>query len=305
MNTSRNTASTPTNPPANAPMNTPMNTQELIELAVLDATGLLDEQERDAFDAAFAKAAPAIQAQIRREQTRLSMSHDLLPDVEPPAGLRALVLEAVRKAMSMPGRERHRHARAMGLALVPSRQVSPLWRAASVGFAAAAVVFGVTFLHLKGEFGQLAKAVESDRLISDMQGAVGSPYVVSLLSDPQTLTRELLTMPGATRGQARLWTNPQWGEGDEALLAMSNLPAVRDDMLAICTFAGGVLGEPVYEFQAQAGFQMVKFSSPLIHTTRLALAAKDEHGVYQPLMTMPVTAGLAWAGAGERLVIES
>lgn len=59
------------------PMNTRMKTQELIELAVLDAMGLLDEQEREAFDAAFDAAAPAIQAQVRREQTRLSVSEHL------------------------------------------------------------------------------------------------------------------------------------------------------------------------------------------------------------------------------------
>src|SRR5688572_23634462 len=113
-----------------------MTTQELIELAVLDAMGLLDEEEREAFDGAFGAAAPAVQAQVRREQTRISLSQDLLPDVEPPAGLRSLVLEAVRKAMGQPAERRHRHARLGMLTLMPARQVSPMWRAASVGFAA-------------------------------------------------------------------------------------------------------------------------------------------------------------------------
>ena len=39
-----------------------MNTRDLFEAAQLDALGLLDDAERDAFDAAFLAAAPAIQA---------------------------------------------------------------------------------------------------------------------------------------------------------------------------------------------------------------------------------------------------
>lgn len=283
-------------------MTTPMKTQELIELAVLDAMGLLDEQEREAFDSAFAAAAPAIQAQVRREQTRLSVSEHLLPDVEPPAGLRAMVLEAVRKAMALPTTAggRHRHMRALSLGLTPSRQVSPIWRAASVGFAAAAVTFGVTFLINLGEFDRLAKAVESDRLLSDMQGAVGSSYVVSLLTDSQTEARTLVPMPGVTRGEARLWINPTWGEGEGAMLAMSNLPTVKDNTIYICTYAGGTLGEtPVHQFQAQPGVQMVNFRAPETRTTRLALAARDEDGTLRPLFVMPAMPGLAWTGPTE------
>ncbi len=296
------------NSPINTPMNTPMTTQELIELAVLDAMGLLDEQERESFDAAFARAAPAIQAQVRREQTRLSTSEHLLPDVEPPAGLRAMVLDAVRRAMALPRESRtertHRRARALAIGLVPARQVSPLWRAASVGFAAAAMVFGFTFLRLKTEFGALAKAVESDRLISEMQGAVGSPYVVALLTDPQTVTREFVAMPGITRGQARLWTHPQWGEGDEALLAMSNLPDVGGP-LRVYTYVDGELKDSIHEFEGLAGFQMVKFSSPLVRTERLAIAAPGPDGLYQPIFITPSTSGLAWAGTGDVVIAAS
>lgn len=272
-----------------------MNTQELIELAVLDAMGLLDEQEREAFDGAFDRAAPAIQAQVRREQTRLCLSHDLLPDVEPPAGLRALVIESVRRAMAEPAARRHRHARALGIALVPARQVSPIWRAASVGFAAAALVLGVTFLHLRGRFDELAVAVESDRLLSEMQGAVGSQYVVALLSDPATITRDFVPAAPGARGQVRLWAHRMWGEGEEALLAMSNLPKV-DGPFRVVDFTGGVLGQTIHEFNGQAGFQLVKFSSPLTRTSRLAIAARDEGGVYRPMFVMPEgPAGLAWA----------
>jgi len=66
-----------------------MNTYELLEAAQLDALGLLDDAERDAFDAAFFAASPDVQAQIRREQARLVRT-DWLPssEVEPSAGLK-------------------------------------------------------------------------------------------------------------------------------------------------------------------------------------------------------------------------
>jgi hypothetical protein len=276
-----------------------MNTQELIELAVLDAMGLLDPEEREAFDASFSAAAPAVQAQVRREQTRLSLCEDLLPDVEPPAGLRAMVVEAVRRAMAMPaqggrdGARRHRHAKAGALALIPARQVSPLWRAASVGFAAAAVTFGATFLHLRGQFTDLAAAVENDRLLSEMQGAVGSSYVVSLLTDPRTQTRELVAVVPGTRGQARLWSNAAWGEGDEVLLAMSNLPANpegRGEPLRVYAVESGqMVGPALHEFEDLPGLQLVRFSSPeaASGTVRLAIAQVDENGVYQPVFMTP------------------
>ena len=76
-----------------------MTTHELLELASLDAMGLLDPEEREAFELAFRAAAPALQAQIRREQLRLSYIDGILPVVEPPPGLRARVMAKVREAI--------------------------------------------------------------------------------------------------------------------------------------------------------------------------------------------------------------
>ena len=272
-----------------------MNTQELIELAVLDAMGLLDEEEREAFDAAFDRAAPAIQAQVRREQTRLCMSDSLLPDVEPPAGLRSLVVEAVRKEMASPARPRHRHARNAVLALVPARQVSPMWRAASVGFAAAALVLGITFISLRSDLDALNLSLENDRLISEMQGAVGSPYVVALLTDPQTQVRNFTPATPGTRGQARLWTHPQWGEGQEAMLALSNFPRV-EGVLRVVDYTGGQIGDQLHEFEGRAGLQLVRFNSEHIDRS-LAIVARDDAGQWQPLFVVSASGaagGIAW-----------
>ena len=77
-----------------------MSLQEMIEMAILDAMGLLDEREQSSFESAFRAASPSVQSQVRREQTRLSRIESLLPDVTPPSGLRAAVLTAVRAEMA-------------------------------------------------------------------------------------------------------------------------------------------------------------------------------------------------------------
>jgi len=115
-----------------------MNTRELLELASLDALGLLDEQERDDFEKAFRLALPEVQAQIRREQLRFADLDRLLPEVEPPPGLRAKVLAAVREAI------------AAVTASEPVARIGPgaarlltmvrVWRAACIGFATASLV---------------------------------------------------------------------------------------------------------------------------------------------------------------------
>ena len=128
-----------------------MRLQQLIELAILDAMGLLDEDEQRSFDSAYRTAAPAVQAQVRREQTRLSRIESLLPAVTPPAGLRAAVLEAVRREIL--AAEMADPAVVGTLPqIVKSRGVSAFWRAASVGMAAAAVVLGITTLQMQSNY---------------------------------------------------------------------------------------------------------------------------------------------------------
>src|SRR5262249_53868009 len=129
-----------------------MKTQELLELAALDALGLLDENERETFDRAFRAAPPALQAQIRREQTRIAGDDWLLPKVQRPIGLRARVLAAWREAVSAVS-NRGRARRLVGsLALLPSRGVSPFWRAGAIGCAAATITMGVALFWVQSEY---------------------------------------------------------------------------------------------------------------------------------------------------------
>ena len=74
------------------------NYSELIELAVLDAHGLLDPIESELFNRSFHNAPASVQDEIVRLQHRLATDESLLPSDLPPASLKGKVIDAVAKA---------------------------------------------------------------------------------------------------------------------------------------------------------------------------------------------------------------
>jgi hypothetical protein len=78
-----------------------MSPHELAELALLDAYGLLEAADQIRFEQAFLAISPDIQAEIRRIQTDIVTDETLLPNVTPPAELKAKVLERIYAATTM------------------------------------------------------------------------------------------------------------------------------------------------------------------------------------------------------------
>jgi anti-sigma-K factor RskA len=185
-----------------------MTTQEMIEYALLDAVGLLEESEREAFERAFNGAAPAIRAQVRREQTRFAHIEMLLPDVAPPAHLRAAVLEAVRKAMA------DEAAQPASLSFVPpmtrSRQVSRWWRAGSLGLATAAAVFMMTTMYLWTERSQLKNLRTRDAMLADLTAQLGPGRVRDVLLDPDTERTVFTRVADRSKAEASIFVSPEW-----------------------------------------------------------------------------------------------
>src|SRR6185295_18619069 len=125
-----------------------MTLYELLESAHLDAMGLLDETEQKAFEDGFRGASPGVQAQIRAEQSRWARTSARMIDEEPPASLKPRVLARVAEAIED---EAAPVAGAIGrggviLPIQNASRVSPLWRAAAIGFATAAVISLATVL---------------------------------------------------------------------------------------------------------------------------------------------------------------
>lgn len=142
-----------------------MNTIDLIELAVLDALGMLEDAESNAFDAAFKAAPPATQERVLSEQARLANLQGLLPNVEPAADMRDRVVTAVREAMLADAIAKASEADDADepLSIRRSRGVSRAWRIGAIASAAAAVAFGVAFGHSTLRYNDL-----NDRFIAGL-----------------------------------------------------------------------------------------------------------------------------------------
>jgi hypothetical protein len=200
-----------------------MNTPDLLEMASLDALGLLDPEERDAFERAFRTADPAQQAQIRREQLRFSRMDELLPKVDPPLGLRARVLAAVRGAMESVAGSRGADAPALRF----PTGVSRFWRVGAIGAMAASMVLGYfTFEALNANRG-LADA-KQDKLISQQwQQEFGRRFEANFMNPHARLVafQPATDAPDAKGARASLLLDSDKKTGQ---LIVKDLPAEGD-----------------------------------------------------------------------------
>jgi len=161
-----------------------MTIRDLLEQASLDALGLLDDEERAEFEAAFRSAPPEIQAQVRREQRRAAELEAILPEVDSPPGLRARVIAAVRKAIadvSTPAASLEPVATIGRGGLWSFTRATPVWRAACIGFATATVVLSGGFAWMRHENRQLASFYSSDRTMEEFQKNAG-PRAMEILA---------------------------------------------------------------------------------------------------------------------------
>ena len=76
----------------------PMTRQELLELAALDALGLLDRYEAALYTRSFHYASAPVQDEIVRLQAEIVSDESLLPEEEPDDSLRERVLRKVAEA---------------------------------------------------------------------------------------------------------------------------------------------------------------------------------------------------------------
>jgi hypothetical protein len=233
-----------------------MNLQQLIELAILDAMGLLDEDEQRSFESAFRGASPPVQAQVRREQTRLSRIEALLPDVTPPAGLRAAVLEAVRREIVAA-----EAGRAVGDTLVPpmikSRGASPIWRLASVGLLAACMVLAFATIRMYRDTQDIARNFEQGAVLDALRGLADD-----VIYNRDTQRVVFRPAPGRT-GEASVFISPEWRD---AKLFYKDLPATSEGStlrLALIDENDNVV-KVIKEFQSQPGLATEGDNKPVI-----------------------------------------
>ncbi|MFI4917494.1 MAG: hypothetical protein ACIAS6_13430 [Phycisphaerales bacterium JB060] len=153
-----------------------MNTIDLIELAVLDALGMLDDEESAAFDAAFRSAPPSTQDRVLTEQARLANLQGLLPDVAPAPEMRDRVISAVREAMLADAIAKAAESddEQGPLSLRRSRGVSRVWRIGAIAASAAAIAFGVAFGHSTLRYNDLNTRFENNIGLDGVMKAYGA-----------------------------------------------------------------------------------------------------------------------------------
>lgn len=175
-----------------------MTLQEMLEAAQLDALGMLEGEDRQAFEAAFDAADPAVQEQIRAEQARCARGALEYSDAVPPASLRERVLGAINAEIladahtdgtfgsgeSMTESRLVRDIQAKGVAgRVGKRtpQVSPAWRAAALGFATAASILMAAFFSVSRQMDSLQQRANDDRVIGEISKGLGGDIFVEAM----------------------------------------------------------------------------------------------------------------------------
>lgn len=91
---------------------------EMLELAIADAMGVLDTVDSARFERAFAAAVPSLQAEVRAMQDRVVADRALLSDELPPASLRLKTLARVASAIE------HERAAAAPIATIGPARVT-------------------------------------------------------------------------------------------------------------------------------------------------------------------------------------
>lgn len=225
-------------------MKTQYTPQELLEMAALDVLGLLDTDEREAFERGFRAAAPSLQAEIRREQLRLVGMEESLPKVDVPLGLRARVMAAIREAMqsAMPRRE---VAGRIVPEIAPARSVSRWWRAGAIGAAAAALVFAFTTLQMRSDYVQLVEAEQGNQMRDFFLREFGHRFEQTFFNENTRFVQFASASDSRFAGKAILVLDPETKKGQ---LYLKDLPAEAGQYALVIVNERGQVADAVLNF---------------------------------------------------------
>ena len=203
--------------------------KELLELAGLDALGLLDEYEAAAYTRSFEDVPATVQDEIKRLQADVANDESLLPNDEPAPELRQRVLDFISEAMDReaaplatigPRRRLAGADRNLKLGLSTSGQ---FWRAASFVLAAAGLALAYLFTDAYQSSNELTKAALYDDAVK-LEVLLAPSAKDFLLDDSRKIVMDAVTRTDDYR--AALFVNENSGQ---VLLVMDSLPATDGD----------------------------------------------------------------------------
>lgn len=246
-----------------------MSIRELLESAHMDALGLLDEQDRAAFDAAFRAAPPALREQVRAEQARMSRMESTLPRVSPDAGLRDRVLMAVEHAIT----EQALSGDAGVSDFRANRRLSA-WRSGAIAMACAAVLLGGAFVKVMLDNSQMSRVQTDNGTLTALLVGFGNGPMRDALFDAST--QRSIFQPaiedGAiqSRRQAVLFHNRDW----TSMRLFTQLPAPEGNQTyrLVVLDEEGQIAQEVAEFASTGQLASVEVKAMLGVGTRIAIA---------------------------------
>jgi hypothetical protein len=258
-----------------------MNLQQIIESAQLDALGLLEGDDLEKFEVAFAALPAAHKAMIRAEQERVirfgwgeGVIEGVAADASfaPPAELKDRILTACHGI----GRKAHAPA-----ATTPSvrraisgRRVTHWWRASALGMAAACVVLGVAFVQLLTSYDRISDQNRSNAMQQAMSSEMGG-YASDMVFDAKTQRVTFASRSGFA-GKATVFTSPEW---KKAQLHCLSLPTSDGQTYKlVVTDSSGAVERLVARFQSNGGMMSLEVNVSAAEAGRLAVVMVDKAG---------------------------
>ncbi len=246
-----------------------MSIRELLENAHMDALGLLDEQDRAAFDAAFRAAPPALRDQVRAEQARMARMESTLPRVTPDASLRDRVVMAVEHAIT----EQTLSGDAGVTDFRANRRLST-WRSGAIAMACAAVILGGAFVKVMVDNAEMSRMQGDNGTLTALLVGFGNGPMRDALFNPATQRAifEPAIKDGAlqSRRQAVLFHNPDWA----TMRLFTQLPAPegRETYRLVILDDEGQIVQEVAEFSGTGQLASLEVKATLAAGTHVAIA---------------------------------
>ncbi len=214
---------------------------------MLHALGLLEDDERQAYEAAFDVAPVSVQRRVREEARRMADLGDLIPGVEPSNELRPMVVAAVRAAIREEENESRIANQSASAAPVigridsstpapvratsqPKLSTSPrvhrIWRALAITSIAASITMGVVMININ----QTMHQAQSRALVDNLYDQIGAKYLESTIFDANTQRVALTATNSDSKAVAAVWYNPDW---NSARLFVKNLASEQNKPLRL------------------------------------------------------------------------
>ena len=193
------------------------NYNQLIELAVLDAHGVLEPLEVDLFNRAFHEAPAAIQDEIIQMQEAFAIDASLLPDIELPNSLKQKVIQRVNTVADKEA------SKLAPLALIGARlgrsrdradsmPSSQLWRLVAMVLLGVAVVLAVLAIDAQrraSNMATIALNAETNESLAELAG----PGFTNFVGNPYCKIVRLERESGRSEGYIRVAIHELTGEG--------------------------------------------------------------------------------------------